>query len=162
MSKLELLRLTTYVEDLRSVLMFHLIPLIIDTKHLKRSKTLETLNSPYDLRVKRYPMKVAVRSGRKKRYIRQVATTFQCARVLGKPASMPCNGAVYFVDKVNLSAIVSAITMRYDFLLCCLVQKLLSFVFSCKIRFCSNMFISDHSFKTWLIQRFLSAVIKIW
>jgi len=81
--------------------MFHLIPSKIAMETLRQENLLETLNPPYDLRVKKYPMKVAVRTNDQKRYIRKVATTFQCARIIGKPKTMPCNGALYFVDKVG-------------------------------------------------------------
>ena len=46
-------------------------------------------------------MKIAMRSRGQLRYMRKQATTFQCARVIGKPKIMPCNGALYFVDKVT-------------------------------------------------------------
>ena len=110
------MRLTTYVEDLRSFLMFHLIPSKIDLENLRQKNVLETLNPPYDLRVKQYSMKVTDPSQRQsdcsQRYTRKVATTFQCSRVIGKPKTMPCNGALYVVDKVSNRILVKVDLMN--------------------------------------------------
>ena len=102
MPKQEFVRMTKYTEDLRSVLMFHLVPSVIEASVLKKPQRLETLNPPKDIHVTNYPVKVLMvsKSGRK-RYKPKTATALQCSRIIGNPKQKPCNGAVYFVDKVN-------------------------------------------------------------